>query len=169
MKAYISLGSNIGDRRHYLQLAVNEMRHLPKTSVMNISSAYQSDAVTRDGHYDEPYLNAVLEVDTGLLVPDLFRRLKNIETHLGRVRHKVWGPRTLDLDLLSYGDLVRRQWGLELPHPEIRLRDFILLPIKEINPQWRHPRTRQTPVEMLEELAGLSINSRVQACCGSFL
>ncbi|MCA3560650.1 MAG: 2-amino-4-hydroxy-6-hydroxymethyldihydropteridine diphosphokinase [Aestuariivirga sp.] len=98
------------------------------------------------------FVNAVAEVETALSPEDLLARLHAIEREAGRVRTLRWGPRTLDLDLLDYRGLVRTERPPVLPHPGIAERIFVLAPIAEIAPRWRHPVMHLTASEMLEKL-----------------
>lgn len=167
MSAYISLGSNVGDRRHYLEEAVRLLGRVPRTSVIRSSPVYRSEALTLDGEPGPDYLNAVCQLETGLMPRQLLWTLRSIEARLGRVRHTAWGPRTVDLDLLAYEDCIHLSPELTLPHPELPLRDFILVPLRDIAPHWRHPVLQKSVSELLEELAESSRGGKVVACCGS--
>lgn len=105
------------------------------------------------GVTDQPdFVNAVAEVDTGLPPEQLLAHLHDIERHAGRERMLRWGPRTLDLDLIDYHGLIRRDAPPVLPHPGIAERIFVLAPIAEIAPSWRHPENNLTASEMLARL-----------------
>ena len=105
------------------------------------------------GVTDQPdFVNAVAEVDTRLAPEELLARLHDIERQAGRERTLRWGPRTLDLDLIDYHGLVRREGPPVLPHPGIAERIFVLAPIAEIAPEWRHPESHLTAAEMLARL-----------------
>jgi 2-amino-4-hydroxy-6-hydroxymethyldihydropteridine diphosphokinase len=128
--AYIGLGSNLGDRRGYLQAAVRALapRGLQPVAV---SSVYESDAL---GPPQPDYLNAVVSVTTSLAPAQVLAALKGIEAELGRRHTEHWGPREIDLDLLLYGDEMLEEDGLTVPHPEMTKRSFVLLPLLEIAP-----------------------------------
>jgi 2-amino-4-hydroxy-6-hydroxymethyldihydropteridine diphosphokinase len=148
--AYVALGSNLGDRESHLRSAIQEIGRIG--SVELVSSFYETDPV---GDIPQPdFLNAVLEVRTSLPAESLLSALLQIEQQHGRNRAAVppKGPRTLDLDLLSYGDQVLRAPNLTLPHPAIAERRFVLVPLAEIAPEWRHPVSGKTAAEMLAEL-----------------
>ena len=128
--AYIGLGSNQGDSLAHLTAAAAALDELPTTRVDGYSSIYRSAAVGPGTQND--YLNAVLQLRTRLGAHELLGAMQNIESARGRVRTEQWGPRTLDLDLLLYGDLVCDDAELTLPHPRISERNFVLLPLREV-------------------------------------
>lgn len=129
--AYIALGSNLRHPQNQLRRAVIALEALPKTRVEQVSSVYRSAAV---GPGEQPdYLNAVVRVATGLSPTGLLDALQQVERDQGRTRDIHWGPRTLDLDLLLYGDLTINTATLTLPHPRMRERHFVLYPLREIS------------------------------------
>lgn len=130
MKAVIALGSNIGDSQAYLDGAVNELR--ASIDVQRVSSYHRTAPV--GGPEQGDYLNAVLIGDSNLEPLELLKVLQKIEADAGRTRDVRWGPRTLDLDLISYGDLLLESAELELPHPRAHERGFVLEPWLEIDP-----------------------------------
>jgi 2-amino-4-hydroxy-6-hydroxymethyldihydropteridine diphosphokinase len=147
--AYVALGSNLGERADYLRSALNAMggRVGP---VRAVSSAYETEPV---GITDQPlFLNAVCSVETGLEPERLLETLLEIESEQGRVRTVKDGPRTLDLDLLLYEDLVIDEPGLQVPHPRMGERAFVLVPLAEIAPELIHPVSRLMVREMLARL-----------------
>lgn len=166
--AYIALGSNIGDRRHYLELALDKLAKMPGVQLGKVSSVYQSQAVTLDGSGGPDFLNAVCQLHTTLSADELLQLLQGIEQALGRSRHARWAPRTIDLDILSYGAQVSVDRRLSLPHPELTQRDFVLRPLAEVAPQWTHPVTGQSVQSLLAALAESTQGGKVAACCGSF-
>jgi len=168
MQAYIGLGSNIGDRRHYLIQALTLLKREPAIEVEAISRGYLTEAVTLDGSYQPPFLNAVCRATTTLGARQLLRRLQLIENRLGRVRHAPWASRTIDLDLLIYGSGKYQDADLTLPHPEVTQRSFVLVPLAEVAPHWRHPDSQRTPGEILEQLEDFQGGGKVLACYGSF-
>ena len=129
-RAYIGLGSNLGDRLAYLRAALEALaaRGLAATAV---SSVYESDPI---GPSQPDYLNAVAEVSTTMGARELFGVLKGIEGEVGRVHRERWGPREIDLDLLLYGDDTVEEEDLRVPHPELTKRSFVLIPLLEIAP-----------------------------------
>ena len=130
--AYIGLGANIGEPRRQLQRALDELNGLPKTRVTASSSLYQSAPLD---HLDQPeFLNAVAQIDTGLAPEALLDLLQEIENRHGRARPFAGAPRTLDLDLLLYGNETIESARLTVPHPRMHERAFALQPLLELDP-----------------------------------
>lgn len=131
-KVWIGLGSNVGDRLGHLSRGLGHITRLPGTTVVSVSSVYECEPV---GKTDQPwFLNAAAAIDTGLEPHHLLREFLRIERLCGRERLERWGPRTLDLDILIYEDRVVCGAGLVIPHPRLRERAFVLLPLAEIAP-----------------------------------
>lgn len=150
MRAYVGLGSNLGDREAMIRLAIDDLARLPETTLVKASSLYDTEPV---GEVDQPnFLNAVAALDTALTARQLLWNLQLIEKRLGRVRSQKWGPRTMDLDLLLYGTLVLEEADLKVPHPELLRRSFVLVPLVEIEPMLVHPVTGETLVHHLSRL-----------------
>lgn len=131
--AWIGLGANLGDPAAALDQARHALAALPASRLIAVSPVYRSAPV---GPPDQPdYLNAAARLDTALAPAALLAALHAIEARAGRVRDGArWGPRTLDLDLLLYGDRVSADPGLILPHPELHRRAFVLVPLADIAP-----------------------------------
>jgi 2-amino-4-hydroxy-6-hydroxymethyldihydropteridine diphosphokinase len=130
--AYVGLGSNLDDPRTQIENALLELRSLPDTELLRASSLYRSAPV---GYAEQPdFLNAVARLDSGLDAEGLLAELKEIERRHGRSRSFANAPRTLDLDLLLFGDSVMEAPGLTLPHPRMHERAFVLAPLAEIAP-----------------------------------
>ncbi|HUV96823.1 MAG TPA: 2-amino-4-hydroxy-6-hydroxymethyldihydropteridine diphosphokinase [Acidobacteriaceae bacterium] len=149
--AYIALGSNLGDRERTLRSAIAALRQLG--TVEATSSFYETAPV---GIVEQPdFLNAVVALRTALSPQELMAALLRVEQQQGRDRSTSVpkGPRTLDLDLLSYGDVVMETPTLTLPHPSLAERRFVLVPLTEIAPQWRHPLSGKTAAILLSELS----------------
>jgi 2-amino-4-hydroxy-6-hydroxymethyldihydropteridine diphosphokinase len=137
--AYIGLGSNLGDREGTLRAAIGRLRHLPETKVLRVSTLRRTDPV---GPVDQPrFLNGAVELETALSARRLLGRLLELERAFGRDRAAVpaQGPRTLDLDLLLYGQDVIDEPGLEIPHPRLHERRFVLEPLTELDPALEVP------------------------------
>ncbi len=133
--AYIGLGSNLGDRLHLLRSAVRSIDTLPQTQVLRCSSLYESAAAEGSAGSGD-FLNAVAEISTSLDAYQLLECLQNIELEAGRERPFHHAPRTLDLDILLYGELTLNDAPkLVLPHPHLWLRNFVHLPLRELAPQ----------------------------------
>ncbi len=130
IKVYIGLGSNLDDPQSQLKKAIIAMEMVPSTSVVKTSSFYRSKPV---GPQDQPdYVNAVVELDTELSASVLLDYLQAIENDQGRERKVKWGARTLDLDILLFGDEIINDDRLHIPHVEMQNRGFVLLPLNEI-------------------------------------
>lgn len=129
--AYIGLGANLGDARAQLQSALRGLGQLPETQMLRVSHGYRTAPVDATG---PDYLNAVAELLTGLEPYGLLAQLQRLEQLAGRERPYRNAPRTLDLDLLLYGDLRQNDPVLTLPHPRMRERAFVLVPLAEIAP-----------------------------------
>ena len=129
-RVFVGLGSNIGDRAAYLRRAVEGLRALPHTGGVRVSSVWETPPWGTESQ--EPYYNAVAEMETALLPDELLAALQRIENELGRVRPYRWAPRTMDLDLLLYGDAVIRESNLQVPHPLLEQRLFVLAPLYEL-------------------------------------
>jgi len=129
--AYVGLGANIGEPRRQLRAAIEELMNLSGTKSVVASSVYKSAPL---GHVDQPdFLNAVVRLDTALPPEDLLKNLQAIEEHYGRERPFAGAPRTLDLDLLLYGDETIASPRLTVPHPRMHERAFVLKPLLELD------------------------------------
>jgi 2-amino-4-hydroxy-6-hydroxymethyldihydropteridine diphosphokinase len=150
MRVYVGLGSNLGDREAAIRAALDALAGLPDTTLTRASSLYDTEPV---GEVDQPdFLNAVAELETGLAPRQLLWNLMLIERRLGRVRTTKWGPRSIDLDLLLAGDQVIDEPDLQVPHPELTRRSFVLVPLVELDPMLRHPLTGETLLHHLSRL-----------------
>lgn len=126
-RAVLALGSNLGDRLGMLQAALDALGKMPGVQVVAVSGVYETAPVGGPPGQD-PYLNAVILVDTTLLASVLLERCLAVEGALGRHRTERWGPRTLDIDVITYDDQVSADEALTLPHPRAYERAFVLVP-----------------------------------------
>jgi 2-amino-4-hydroxy-6-hydroxymethyldihydropteridine diphosphokinase len=145
---YIALGSNVGDRAAMLERAIAAM-NLAGIRVSQQSSFYVTEPVDAPGQ--AWFLNAVVEAETSLLPLQLLHALLRIERELGRRRITPHGPRTIDLDILFYGSSVIRSKELQLPHPRLSERRFVLVPLAQIAPEFRHPALHKSVPQLLAE------------------
>ncbi|AIU74052.1 2-amino-4-hydroxy-6-hydroxymethyldihydropteridine pyrophosphokinase [Hafnia alvei FB1] len=137
-RVYIALGSNLANPLHQVQSALNALAELPQTTLTATSSLYRTPPL---GPQDQPdYLNAVVALDTDLSAENLLDHTQKIELEHGRVRKdERWGPRTLDLDILLFGDEIINTERLTVPHYDMKNRQFMLYPLAEIAPELHFP------------------------------
>ena len=148
-EVFIGFGSNLGDRCLFINQALQALSNLPTISLKKLSSLYETAPV---GYLEQGvFLNGVVLVKAFLSVSELLGCLLCIENSLGRVRKERWGPRTIDLDILFYGDQKIDEVDLVVPHPELVKRIFVLEPLHEIAPEWVHPRVGGTISELLHQ------------------
>ena len=148
--AYIALGSNLGDRHDHIDAAVREIRRIKGCRHIRVSSFIIPPPYGNVEQGD--FLNGCLKLDTILPPIELLDVLQGIENDEGRIRDVHWGPRTLDLDILMYDDLIIKSERLILPHEEMHKREFVLKPLSEIAPYLVHPIYKKTILELLESL-----------------
>lgn len=136
-RVFIGLGSNVGKKRQNLRIAGNEIRALPGVELVSISSFYLTSPWGKTDQ--EEFVNQVMAIATEMPPRELLRHLQNIEIKMGRQRNEKWGPRIIDLDILVYGDEVVDSQELKIPHPYMRQRLFVLVPLQEIEPDFIFP------------------------------
>jgi 2-amino-4-hydroxy-6-hydroxymethyldihydropteridine diphosphokinase len=147
--AYLSLGSNLGDRAANLRAAVAQLEVAGK--LLAVSSLYETQPVDLP---DQPwFLNCVAAIETGKTPRELLQLALQIEAAMGRLRMRKKGPRNIDIDVVLFGDLVVDEPGLRIPHPAMQQRRFVLEPLVEIAPEARHRELGKTARELLAELA----------------
>ena len=135
--AYIGLGANLGDRRASIEAALKKLDNPPIIKVIRVSALYETTPV---GVEDQPeFLNGAAAIETTLSPRELLQALLHLENQMGRVRTLRWGPRVIDLDLLLYGDEQIDLPELTVPHPRLRERAFVLVPLAEIAPDLALP------------------------------
>ena len=136
-RTVIAMGSNLGDRMDYLQGGLDGLFDTPRITFLAVSPVYQTTPV---GGPEQPdYLNAVVIAQTSMPARAVLERCLSLEDAFGRVRDELWGPRTLDLDLIIYGDEMSNTPGLTLPHPRAHERAFVLAPWHDADPQAQLP------------------------------
>ncbi len=131
-RVYIGIGSNIGDAQFHVLRAVEMLKESPHCTMLRCASLYGSKPFGPVEQAD--FVNTVVELDTDLNAEELLEHLKKTEQHLGRTGNVRWGPREIDLDILSYGNLQVNSTELTLPHPGIAERAFVLVPLAELRP-----------------------------------
>ncbi len=147
---WISFGGNVGDVRATFNAALALLSLHCDIQLQQRSGLYCSTPMgTQAG---SPFLNSICGLTTRLTPQQLLSALQSVETQLGRIREVFWGPRTLDLDLLSYGNCLVNEPSLVIPHPALTYRRFVLDPLVEIDPDWRHPLVQNTAGQILDRL-----------------
>ncbi len=156
-RAHLAFGGNLGDVEANLRRALEAVARLPGTRVLRVSSLYRTAPV---GVVDQPaFVNGALEVSTALEPRGLLTALLAVEHALGRTREARWGPRTVDLDIALWGERVLREADLQIPHPRLRERAFVLVPLAEIAPDAVDPETGASVAALL---AGLGATAGVE-------
>jgi len=149
IRAFLGLGSNTGDREAYLDLAMQTLHRQSHIFSIHASSVYETSPW---GLKDQAlFLNQVLEIQTAFQAEALLDTIREIEAQTGRQRDIPWGPRTLDIDVLLYGNLHMRDEHLIIPHPRLHLRRFVLVPLAEVAPEVWVPGIRMTVRELLDQ------------------
>jgi 2-amino-4-hydroxy-6-hydroxymethyldihydropteridine diphosphokinase len=149
-RAAIALGSNLGDSRSTLEQALQTLAQMPAVTLLAQSHWYQTKPV---GPPQPDYINGCAVVQTQLDPEQLLETLLEIENQYGRVRAQRWGARTLDLDLILFGDRVIDTLKLQLPHPRMGERAFVLRPLADIAPDWVDPMTHCTIAQLLAQVS----------------
>ncbi len=148
--AYIALGSNMGEKEKYLDMALGQFLENPKIRLQKTASYVETEPY--GGVEQDSFINSVCKIETLYLPYDLLEELHRIEQMAQRKREIHWGPRTLDLDIIYYDDLVMAKEDLIIPHADMENRTFVLEPLCEIAPYLRHPVTGLTTKQMLDRL-----------------
>lgn len=156
----IALGSNMGESLAILEGGINSLEKTPGITIKAKSSWYRTAPV--GGPSQPDYLNGAAILEVQLSPQKLLETLLNIEQEFGRVRQEHWGPRTLDLDVLLFDDLILETPDLQIPHPRMTQRAFVLVPLAEIAPDWIEPVSKEPISQLLQKLdrsdVSLSIN-----------
>ncbi len=146
--AYISIGSNLGNRKNNIRLAIKKLMGF--CNIEAYSRVYRTKPY---GVTDQPdFINLAVRVSTILEPAELLEELKAVEDSLGRVRIIRWGPRTIDLDILFFDDLIIKTENLTIPHPDLQNRYFVLKPLNDISPDYIHPVIKLTVAEMFRQI-----------------
>ena len=149
--AYIGIGSNIGNKLNSCEDAISKILKVDRHRLLARSSLYKTEPLGYTAQ--DWFVNGVIKIETDLVPADLLRSLKTIEASLGRVKTYRWGPRTIDLDILLFDEREIQTDELQIPHPLLHERQFVLVPLAEIDPCLIHPALKKTVQELLEALA----------------
>ena len=145
---YIGMGSNLGDKVDHYEEAISEILKVDRHKLLAKSSFYKTQPI---GYTDQDwFVNGVIKIETDLGPSDLLQTLKAIESRMGRVKTFPGGPRTIDLDVLFYDETEIHGGALEIPHPRLHERQFVLIPLAEIDPDLLHPVLKKKIRELLE-------------------
>jgi 2-amino-4-hydroxy-6-hydroxymethyldihydropteridine diphosphokinase len=155
---FLGIGSNVGDRVHFLASAVRKLKTLPSTELLKFSSVYETEPVGIKEQNN--FLNAALWIQTSIDVKDFHTRTKAIEKEIGRQKSIRWGPREIDIDILLFADLIIDEPVLRIPHRDMLTRKFVLQPLAEIAPGVIHPTSRISISELLAQCTDQSAVDR---------
>ncbi len=161
-RVYIGIGSNLGDRLLYCRQAIAAIASSRENRILRCSAFFETEPV---GKKDQGwFINGAIALETTLSPRHLMNFLLDIENRLGRVRLERWGPRPIDLDILFYGKEVITEGDLQIPHPQVQNRLFVLAPLADIAPNLRHPVLNKTVRELREALEGKEKVIRLSGC-----
>ncbi|MEX2116798.1 MAG: 2-amino-4-hydroxy-6-hydroxymethyldihydropteridine diphosphokinase [Bacteroidota bacterium] len=148
-QVFLGFGSNKGDRFGYLRLAVDSVNSIPGVAIKAVSSVYETEPRGVEGQSD--FLNAAVLAESALSAEELAVSLKSLELSLGRTASERWGPREIDIDLLLFDGLVLDSARLVIPHPEMHKRRFVLEPLRELAPDFVHPRLKTSIADLYRQ------------------
>jgi len=147
--AYIGIGSNLGNKLHQCEKAISEILKIDRHKLLARSSFFKTQPI---GYTPQDwFVNGVVKIETDLEAPELLWELKRIESHLGRTETFRWGPRMIDLDILFFDDIEIQTEELQIPHPRVQQRQFVLIPLAEIDRNLIHPVLKKTIQELLND------------------
>ncbi len=147
--AYVAFGSNMGEKENYIKKALEKIEERGM-KIIKVSSIYETEPY---GVLDQDsFLNGVVKIETNLTPEDLIGELLNIEKQLDRVRERRWGPRTIDLDIIFYDDLIINEKDLVIPHKDMENREFVLKPLCDIDENFIHPVLKKSVRELYDGL-----------------
>ena len=151
---YLGLGTNTGNRKDNLNRCLIELKDSHRIEILKLSSVYESEPI---GFTDQPnFLNMVVEIDTPLPLIQLLKLTQQIEKKSGRKKTIRWGPREIDIDIISYKKELISKHDLIVPHNQMHLRKFVLIPLKQISTNYIHPQSQKTINQLLEECSDYS-------------
>lgn len=139
-KVFLGLGANVGDKKKNLEKAIG----LLSEKIINIQSSKFYETEPWGYKEQDNFLNAAIRGETSLLPIELLKFVKDVETRVGRIERFKWGPREIDIDILFYDDLIFKNEDIEIPHPRLHERDFVLKPLMDLDPNFVHPIFKKT-------------------------
>jgi len=152
-RAFIAIGTNLGDRKRNIELAIKKME-TNQIAIIKKSPAYSTMPY---GYKNQPmFLNCVVETQTDLSAEELLHAVQKIEKEMGRTKKIRWSPRVIDLDIIFFDSDIINKPDLQIPHPDMQNRDFVLKPLTDIAPDFVHPVLHKTIKELLEQLTNFS-------------
>ncbi|OGP73412.1 MAG: 2-amino-4-hydroxy-6-hydroxymethyldihydropteridine diphosphokinase [Deltaproteobacteria bacterium RBG_16_49_23] len=146
---YIGIGSNLGDKIAHCEKAISEILNIDRHRLLSRSSLFKTRPIGYTAQ--DWFVNGVIKLESDLEPHDLFRALKDVESRLGRAETFRWGPREIDLDILLYDDRIIQTENLQIPHPHMHERQFVLIPLVEIEPELIHPVLKKSVQNLLKE------------------
>jgi 2-amino-4-hydroxy-6-hydroxymethyldihydropteridine diphosphokinase len=150
MICYLGLGANIGNREENIKNAISRLSSDPEILIKKRSSMIETKPY---GNINQPdFINCVIEIGTDITAENLLSKCLTVENELGRKRNEKWGPRTIDIDILFYGNLIINSQELAVPHPDLHNRKFVLHSLNEICPDFIHPVLNKNNKELYKEL-----------------
>lgn len=150
MKAYLGLGSNLGNRMQNMEVAVKFLSSDPNISISRLSRIRETKPYGKLDQAD--FLNQVIEIETKLSATELLTACQKVEGQLKRERLEKWGPRTIDIDILFYGNEIIEQEALRIPHPDLENRSFVMEPLNELSPDFVHPVLKKSVNQIYKDL-----------------
>jgi dihydroneopterin aldolase/2-amino-4-hydroxy-6-hydroxymethyldihydropteridine diphosphokinase len=147
--AFVALGSNMGDRKNYIKIAIDALGNKGVT-ILKESRIYETEPYGYE--QQDKFLNGVIKIETQMTPNELLNTLLEIENDIGRIRTIKWGPRVVDLDMIFYENQIVDEVNLRIPHPDMHNREFVLKPICDIEPNFEHPIFKKTMLKLYEEL-----------------
>lgn len=150
MKAYLGLGSNLGNRMQNMEVAVKFLSSDRNISISRLSRIRETKPYGKLDQAD--FLNQVIEIETKLSATELLTACQKVESQLKRERLEKWGPRTIDIDILFYGNEIIEQEALRIPHPDLENRSFVMEPLNELSPDFVHPVLKKSVNQIYKDL-----------------
>ncbi|MCI5050427.1 MAG: 2-amino-4-hydroxy-6-hydroxymethyldihydropteridine diphosphokinase [Rickettsiales bacterium] len=170
VEAILGIGGNLGDRMGNMQESLRLLDDALAITIIDVSRFYESPAMLPEGapeEWDHPFINFVAVIETELEPNALLDELKDIEAQVGREKRAFWAPREVDIDILAYGDVILKDERLTIPHTGLLKRDFVLIPWRDVRPDWSYPvdgpNMGKTISQLCDELTDISCRLMAEA------